>query len=94
MFDTELVQHSKLNCTVKWTMIASATPNFIRIVCLNFLNFTFKTSYDNFIYFLKVSGPMFDIELLQHSKLNCTMLCTMIASALPNFIRIVCLKFL
>ena len=37
MFDTEVLQHSKLNCTVLWTMIASGPPNFIRIVCLNFL---------------------------------------------------------
>ena len=33
-------------------MIASGPSNFIRIVCLNFLNFTFKTSYDIFFNFL------------------------------------------
>ena len=106
------------------------STNFIRIVCLNICNFTFKTSYDiffnflngirahvryrafatlqvelyyivdydskwstkfhkdcmfeifvisllrclmiNFLIFLKVLGPMFDTEFLQHSKLNCT----------------------
>ena len=31
-------------------MIASGLPNFIRIVCWKFLNFTFKMSFD--IYFL------------------------------------------
>ena len=31
-------------------MIASGLPNFIRIVCWNFFNFTFKMSFD--IYFL------------------------------------------
>ena len=35
--------------------------------------FTFKTSYDICFYLKKVLGPMFDTELLQHSKLNCTM---------------------
>ena len=38
-----------------------------------FYNFTFKTSYDNFLILKKVLGPMFATELLQHSKLNCTM---------------------
>ena len=33
-------------------MIASDPPNFIRIVCWNFFNFTFKTSYDNIFNFL------------------------------------------
>ena len=32
-------------------MIASGLPNFIRIVCWNFLK-SFKTSFDNFINFL------------------------------------------
>ena len=52
MSNTKLLQHSKLNCTVWWTMIASGLPNFIMIVCWKFFNFTFKTSYDNFINFL------------------------------------------
>ena len=30
-------------------MIASGRPNFIIIVCWNFFNFAFKTSYDNFL---------------------------------------------
>ena len=33
-------------------MIASGRPNFIIIVCWNFFNFAFKTSYDNFFNFL------------------------------------------
>ena len=37
---------------------------------------------------------MSDTEFLQHPKLNCTVWWTMIASGLPNFIRIVCLKIL
>ena len=94
MFDTELLQHSKLNCTVWWTMIASSLPIFIRIVCFIFIYFTFKTSYDNFfLIFYMVLGPMFVTELLQHSKLNCTVWWTMIESSLPIFIRIVCWIF-
>ena len=94
MFDTELLQHSKLNYTMQCTMIASVLPNFIRIVWLIFLNFTFKTSYDIVFILKKILEPMFDTELLQHSKLNYTMQCTMIASVLPNFIRIEWLIFL
>ena len=30
-------------------MIASGRPNFIIIVCWNFFNLAFKTSYDNFL---------------------------------------------
>ena len=41
-----------------------------------------------FFNFEIVLGPMSDTELLQHSKLNCTMLWTMIASGPPNFIMI------
>ena len=33
-------------------MIASGPPNFIRIVCLKFLYFTFKTSYNIVLNFL------------------------------------------
>ena len=33
MCDTELLKHSKLNCGVRWTIIASGPPNFIMIVC-------------------------------------------------------------
>ena len=33
-------------------MIASGRPNFIIIVCWNFFNLAFKTSYDNFFNFL------------------------------------------
>ena len=33
MSGTYPLQHSKLNCTVSWTMIASGLPNLIRIVC-------------------------------------------------------------
>ena len=33
-------------------MIASGLPNFIRIICWNLFNFTFKMSFD--IYFLNV----------------------------------------
>ena len=40
--------------------------------CMFESNFPFKTSYDNFFFFFKVLGPMFDTELLQHSKLKCT----------------------
>ena len=73
MSDTELLQYSKLNCTVQQTMIASGLLNFIGVVCLIFCcNFNLKTSYDNFFIFKIVFGPMSDTELLQHSKLNCT----------------------
>ena len=36
-------------------MVAGGPPNFIRIVCWKFLNFTFKTSYDNIFNFLNGS---------------------------------------
>ena len=50
-------------------MIASGPPNFIKIVCLKFFNFTFKTSYDKKnCNYQKVLGPMFDTELLLHSN--------------------------
>ena len=32
-------------------MIASGLPNFMKIVCWNFLNFTLKTSFDIFFNF-------------------------------------------
>ena len=32
-------------------MITRGLPNFMKIVFLNFLNFTLKTSYDNFFNF-------------------------------------------
>ena len=48
MSDTELLQHSKLNCTVQWTMIASVLPTFKKIVCWNYFLFHFKTSFDIF----------------------------------------------
>ena len=56
--------------------------------------FSFKASFDNvFLIFKIVLGPMSGTELLQHSKLNCTVWWTMISSGLPNFIRIVCLIY-
>ena len=72
MSGTELLQYSKLNCAVWWTIIASCPQNFSMIVCWNIFNFTFKTSYDNYLIFKLVLGPMSGTELLQHSKLNCT----------------------
>ena len=90
MSDTEHLQHSKLNCTVQWTMIASGLPTFKKIVCWNYLlNFTLRRILI-FLIFKIVLGPMSDTELLQQSKLNCTMLWTMIASGLPKFMAIVC----
>ena len=52
MSGTQLLQHFKLNCTVWRTMIASGPPNFIIIYVGFFLNFAFKTSYDNLFNFL------------------------------------------
>ena len=37
-------------------MIASGPLNFIRIVCWKFCNFTFKTSYDIFYFFLSIKA--------------------------------------
>ena len=40
---------------------------------LEFFYFTFKTSYDIYFFIFKiVLGPMSATQLLQHSKLNCT----------------------
>ena len=40
---------------------------------LEFFNLSFKTSFDNMFNMFKiVLGPMSDTELLQNSKLNCT----------------------
>ena len=51
MSGTELLQHSNLNCTVQWNMIASGLPNFMKIVIWNFFNFAFKMSFDIYIFF-------------------------------------------
>ena len=52
MSGTELLQHSKLNCTVWWTMISSGLPNFIRIVCLiYFIISLLRRVFDNFLNF-------------------------------------------
>ena len=68
-----LLKHSKLNCTVYWSMIVSGLPKSIRIVCWHFLNFTFKASCYIFFQIINlVFGPMSDTELLQRSKLNYT----------------------
>ena len=37
MSDTAILQHSKLSCTMQWTMKARVQQNFIMIVCWIFL---------------------------------------------------------
>ena len=68
-------------------MIASGLPNFIRIVCWGEISRRFL------IIFIIVLGSMSGTDLLQHSKLNCTVYRTIIAIGLQNFIRIVCWIF-
>ena len=83
MSGTALLKHSKLNCTVWWTMIARGLPNLIGIVCLKK-----STSFDNNKIIFKMSGP----QLLQLFKINWNMQWTIIASSLPIFMSIVSWK--
>ena len=45
--------------------------NIMRLVCLKVISLLRRLMVI-FKHFLKVLGPLFDRELLQHSKLNCT----------------------
>ena len=69
------------------------STQFHKDCMLDFLNYTFKTSFDISLYILKiVLGPISGTELLQHSKLNCTVWLIMIAIGIRNIIRVVCLE--
>ena len=73
-------------------MIGSGIPKFMKFVFWNSFKFHFKTSFDIFLFFKIVLGPMSDTEHLQHFKMNCTVR-TMIASGLPTFKKIVCWNY-
>ena len=73
MFDTELLQHSKLNCTVYVDYDSKCYTKFHKDCMFEiFLISLLRRLMIIFLIFKKVLGPMFDTELLQHSKLNCT----------------------
>ena len=54
-------------------MIASGSPNFIRIVCWHFLNFTFKTSYDNI--FNSINGIRAHVQYRAFATLQIELYC-------------------